>query len=163
MYNNLLKEVVIVEDEPLVATMLTDFVKEKVPGIVVHTAATGEEGLRLVSGQTSLVILDYHLDSVTPGALNGLQVLQKLQERHPALPVVMHTSQDSPDVAANTIRYGAMDYVVKGANAFARLEMILHNVLKSRELRKNLGTQKMMNVVLLVLLGVFVIAAILSR
>ena len=70
-----------------------------------------------------IVMLDYRLTGD-----NGLEVLKVLREdRGLDLPVVMVTGQGSEDVAAQAMRLGATDYVVKRDNYLDALPMVLEN------------------------------------
>ncbi|MFN8142804.1 MAG: response regulator [Bacteroidia bacterium] len=69
------------------------------------------------------VVLDYHLDSSDPTAMNGLQVLKKIKEQFPEVPVIFLSGQEKAEIAANTMKYGAYDCVVKNESAFHRLEI----------------------------------------
>ena len=58
------------------------------------------------------------------------------------------------------MKYGAYDYIVKNENAFHRLQILLNNILGQAALKKNLGTQKVFNVVLAILVIALVIGFI---
>jgi len=53
--------------------------------------------------------------------IDGLQVLDGLQQRFPDLPVVMFTDSGSEEVAAEGFRRGLSDYILKGAGQYVRL------------------------------------------
>ncbi|MCB1563684.1 MAG: response regulator [Alphaproteobacteria bacterium] len=76
---------------------------------VFHEASSGKDGV-VKFGEThpDCVLLDYNLPDMT-----GLEVLEKLREISPILPVVMLTGQGSEQVAAETIKNGAQDYMTK--------------------------------------------------
>lgn len=70
-----------------------------------------------------VLLLDYRLTGD-----NGLEVLKLLREdRGLDLPVVMVTGQGSEDVAAQAMRLGATDYVVKRDNYLDALPIVLEN------------------------------------
>src|SRR5436190_23935051 len=108
--------------------MQKDFLKKKFPGSVVTAFNSGETALQGIYFEPDIIILDYHLDSINAEAMNGLQVLKKLKDHFPHVPVIFLSSQEKSEVAANTMKYGAYDYIVKNENAFHRLEIILNNV-----------------------------------
>jgi DNA-binding NarL/FixJ family response regulator len=137
--------------------MVKDSISKKFPGSQVTIYHTGEEALEDIGMAPDVVILDYQLDSVKADAMNGIQVLTKLKEGYPHLPVIFLSSQDRMDVAANTIKYGAHDYIVKNETAFQRLEIAIKNITDVLKLRKSHGFQKSMSttvwILLLVLIG----------
>ncbi len=67
------------------------------------------------------------LDVVMPG-MGGLEVLGRVRESHPALPVVMVSAQSSIPVALEAIESGAQDYLVKGDDALARVPVLARGV-----------------------------------
>ena len=70
-----------------------------------------------------VVLLDYRLTGD-----NGLELLKVLREdRGLDLPLVMITGQGSEDVAAQAMRLGANDYVVKRDNYLEALPVLLEN------------------------------------
>ena len=95
----------------------------------IFTFATGEECIKHLIPHPSVIILDYHLDGITPNAMNGLQTLDYIKGVSDKIPVVMLSSQDKIDVAVNCMHHHAFDYVVKSETAFMRLQKIISNIL----------------------------------
>ena len=152
MYANKNFKVTIVDDSPAMSEMIKDFINEKFKGAAITSFKTGEDALKGIYEKPDVIILDYHLDSTDPLALNGLQILLKLKEMYDDVTVIFLSAEEKAEIAANTIKYGAYDYLVKNETAFHRLEIILNNILSHGELKKNLGGQKFFNRLLAVLL-----------
>ena len=75
----------------------------------VTTAATGQEGLDLLSKQSfDLVYLDIRLPNIS-----GLEVLKVIHKLFPELPVVLFTAQPDLNSAIEAVREGAVDYLLK--------------------------------------------------
>ena len=163
MYTNRNLKIIVIDDDAHMREMLKDFFISKygVPEVVVFS--TGEEAMHKITAEPNVIILDYHLDSVDPAAMNGMQVLKKLKERFPNVPVVFLSGQEKAEVAANTMKYGAWDYIVKNESAFHRLEIVVNNILGHDELSKNLGTQKFFNRFLAILLIALIVGIIIMR
>lgn len=157
MYTNRTIKISLIDDDPQMREMLKDFFIEKYPLSEITSFATGEESLKKIITEPDLIVLDYHLDSIDAMAMNGLQVLNKLKERFPNVPVIFLSGQEKAEVAANTMKYGAWDYIVKNESAFHRLENNINNILGQVDLKKNLGTQKFFNW-LLVIIAIALIA-----
>lgn len=151
MYTNRTLKISLIDDDPQMREMLKDFFIEKYPLSEITSFATGEESLKKIITEPDLIVLDYHLDSIDALAMNGLQVLNKLKERFPNVPVIFLSGQEKAEVAANTMKYGAWDYIVKNENAFHRLEIHINNILGQVDLKKNLGTQKFFNWLLVII------------
>lgn len=163
MYTNRPLKITIIDDDNQMREMLRDFFNSKYASSQVTTFATGEEALEKMSVLPSLIVLDYHLDSMDAVAMNGLQVLKKLKERFPTVPVIFLSGQEKAEIAANTMKYGAWDYIVKNESAFHRLEILINNILGHVDLTKDLGTQKFFNRLLAVVVIALLIGLIVMR
>src|SRR6185436_19843008 len=141
MYTNQNIKITIIDDDPAMIEMQKDFFTSKFPGSVITVFNSGEEAIKGIYVEPDVIVLDYHLDSVNSDAMNGIQALKKLKDQFPNVPVIFLSSQEKTEVAANTMKYGAYDYIVKNENAFHRLEILLNNIRGHADLKKNLGTQ----------------------
>lgn len=131
------KLIYIVDDEPMQRDMLSDHLK-KVSGYEIHSFSTGEEVLGAMKvRQPAICFLDYHLSSQVREAMNGIDALREMKEVSPGTEVVMISGQDSIDVAVNTMKYGAFDYIVKGEGAFVRAEKAVFNIYRYNKLQGN--------------------------
>ena len=121
--------VFIVDDEPMLNEMLSDYLTSRNPGLSVKTFPTGEACLDSLHEEPDVVILDYYLNSREKDAANGIDILKEIKGRNKALPVIMLSSQKSYGTAGRTIQYGAIHYVIKGRDAFHEiLELIAANI-----------------------------------
>jgi DNA-binding NarL/FixJ family response regulator len=122
-------KIFIVDDEPLLTEMLSDYLKDQHQSLDIQSFPTGEACLRSFGEQPDLVVLDYYLNSKEKDAANGIDILREIKSRNKALPVIMLSSQKSYGTAAQTIGYGAMHYVIKGKDAFEEInELIKANI-----------------------------------
>src|SRR5688572_20554527 len=117
----------LVDDEPIQNEMLKDYLSERFL-YTIKTYDNGEEAIRHLNLNPEIVILDFHLNAHKADAENGVAVLKRIKEKSPSTQVVMLSGQDKIDVAIDSMKYGAYDYVVKGETAFSRMENILNNV-----------------------------------
>ena len=156
-------KVAIVDDESQMREMLKDFVKQKFPEAQISVYASGEEALDKIFEEPDMVILDYLLDSDNSEAMNGVQVLKKIKDRYPDVHVVFVSGQERAEIAANTMKYGAYDYIVKNENAFHRLEIVVKNILGNTELKKTAVTQKFFNYLLVALIAALVIGIVVMK
>jgi len=105
----------------------------------IITFATGEACLNHLDQQPDLIILDFHLDSIVSGAMNGLATLDQIKTAYPQIPVIILSSQDSIEVAIKCMHHKAYDYVVKSETAFLRLQKIITNIFSYIKLEKELN------------------------
>ncbi|MBS1731335.1 MAG: response regulator [Bacteroidetes bacterium] len=119
----------IVDDEPLLSEMLTDYLLEQHAGFHIKSFATGEACLQSLDVQPDAVVLDFYLNSMEKDAANGIDILKEIKKRNKALPVIMLSSQESYGTAVQTIMHGAVHYVIKSQDAFKEIfELIKANV-----------------------------------
>lgn len=122
-------KIFIVDDEPLLTEMLSDYLQDHNQNLSIQSFPTGEACLKCLDEQPDLVVLDYYLNSKEKDAANGIDILREIKSRNKALPVIMLSSQKNYGTAAQTIGYGAMHYVIKGKDAFEEInELIKANV-----------------------------------
>ena len=105
----------------------------------VQTFPTGERCLEHLSNDPDIIILDYYLDGIVDGAMNGIETLDRIKAFNPDIPVVMLSSQDSIDVAVNCMHHRAFDYVVKSETAFVRLQKIITTIFRYKKMEKELN------------------------
>lgn len=99
--------ILVVEDEEGILSLLEEMLR--IAGFDPITANSGAQALALIRKESiDLVLLDINLP-----LLDGFQVLTKIRQTHPGMPVIMLTArQDKRDVIEG-FNLGADDYVVK--------------------------------------------------
>jgi DNA-binding response OmpR family regulator len=108
-------------------------------GFEVTTAASGKEGLTLLSQQTfDLVYMDLRMPD-----MNGIETLQAINANYPKLPVILFTGQPDLSSAVSALRQGAIDYLQKPLKPeliVERAKTVLLNLERERR-KKELQTQ----------------------
>jgi len=100
-------KILVVDDEPILRDSLE--VALKTSGYEVLTARTGEEGLELFKKENPDIVL---LDHWLPG-INGDEVLRRIKEEEPEIPIIVMTAQGSIEMAVSLMKMGAFDFLVK--------------------------------------------------
>ncbi len=99
--------ILVIDDESILRTSLR--IALGAAGYEVLTAQSGEEGLDLFDREKpDLILLDHWL----PG-INGDEVLRLIRERDNEAPVIIMTAQGSIELAVNSMKLGAFDFLVK--------------------------------------------------
>lgn len=106
---------------------------------VVYTFSTGELCLEKLELNPDMIILDYQLDGIDPGAMNGIQTLDKIKSVSTNIPVIMLSAQDKIEVAVNCMKHRALDYIVKSETAFLRIDKAIKSVIESNRIQKTLN------------------------
>ncbi len=123
--NNSKTRVLVVDDEPSMLQYLRTVLEAK--SFEVETVQSGAQALaRLKDGATPGIVI---LDVLMPD-MNGLRVLEKIQEIRPGLKVVMLSCSTDPRNVVQAIRAGATDYLSKPFQ-MSELEAVLSHTLAS--------------------------------
>jgi two-component system OmpR family response regulator len=124
----------LVDDEPIQNEMLKDYLNERFL-YEVKVFESGEEALKNLHLNPEIVILDYHLSAHDKNAKNGVEILKAIKEAAPTTQVIILSGQDKINVAVDTMKYGAYDYVVKGESAFSRIENVINNASELHKMK----------------------------
>ena len=81
-------------------------------GYTVHKAHSGQDALTMVEAQPFDVVL---LDENMPG-MTGLEVLDRLKQLKPSLPVIMITKSEEENIMEEAIGAKIADYLIKPVN-----------------------------------------------
>lgn len=119
--------VVIIEDDQALRDSLVEYLGDK--GFSVVGAADGDEGLKLVDGDTAVVVTDLKL----PG-MSGLDVLRRTRALNAETQVIIATGFATVDSAVAAMREGAFHYVTKPINPTVLLKLV-EDVVERRKLR----------------------------
>jgi DNA-binding NtrC family response regulator len=121
--------ILIVDDESNARNALAEILREE--GYACETAADGFKGLgRFGEFEPDLVLTDLKM----PG-MDGVELLTKVRERSPGLPVVVMTAFGAVDTAVLAMRNGAIDYLTKPINT-DELLIVIERALAENRLRR---------------------------
>lgn len=110
--------IAVVDDEAGVRTAIKRLLCSA--GLRVETFAGGDEILAsLADHRPDCMVLDLHMPRVT-----GFDVLERLAQRHMALPVVIITAHDSPQARERALAAGASAYLRKPVDDLTLMEAI---------------------------------------
>jgi DNA-binding NtrC family response regulator len=99
--------VLVVDDEPIVRESIRDWLVNA--GYQVATAESGEEALEMVEKQDfSIIIVDVRLPGKT-----GITVLKEVKALKPQIKSIVITAYPSTELAAEAMKLGAVDYLIK--------------------------------------------------
>ncbi len=130
--------ILVVEDNPEDREVIHRYLKQSfATSFMVLEADSGEEGLALCQSQPpDCLVLDYQLPD-----MDGCEFLEELkgQDRLPvSIPVIMLTGQGDETVAANSIKLGAQDYLIKDQITAESLKRSIINSIEKHSLALSL-------------------------
>lgn len=156
----------LVDDDPIFTKALSHAISDSKghQQTEIKIFSTGEECISSLGFNPSIVILDYYLDSKYYDAMNGIKVLKKIKQSHPEAKVIILSGQTNVDVALDTIKYKAYDYVSKNENAFMRIGNIVGHIVGDIRTNKTIKNENKMymviNIVVITLLILFFILSL---
>lgn len=122
-------QILILDDElPLLQSLTLELGRG---GHVSLPAETGAEAMRILDTQSiDMAILDVQLPDIS-----GLDVLRKIREEMPEVPVLMVTAYASVDSAVEAMKEGALDYLEKPLD-LEELHLVVERELGNADLRR---------------------------
>jgi len=113
----------VVDDEEEFATTLAE--RLEIRGIATRVAHDGETAVHMVAEAAPQAVL---LDILMPG-MKGLDVLTRLRETHPQIPVILLTGQGTTRDGIEGMHRGAFAYLTKPVD----LEELLRTLSEAME------------------------------
>jgi DNA-binding NtrC family response regulator len=93
---------------------------------------SGEDTINNLYRNPDIIIQDFLLDG-----MNGIDVLKKAKEQNPNIEFIFLSGQDNIDVAINTMKYGAYDYIVKDQMALKKMVNKINKIQSVNKLVKS--------------------------
>jgi diguanylate cyclase (GGDEF)-like protein/PAS domain S-box-containing protein len=124
--------VLYMEDNPGLASLLQKNLQRR--GFLVDTAADGEEGIKMLEANCyDAVLVDYNMPF-----FGGIDVIRALASKGMPVPVIMVTGEGNETVAAESLKLGASDYIVKDVEMryLNLLPAVIDQVLYKQQLIK---------------------------
>ena len=105
------------------------------PEYQVEVFTKGKECIANMYKKPDIITLDYSLPD-----MSGLEVLQKIQESAPDIPVIIISGQENIETAVELLKAGAYDYIVKNDDAKSRLWNTIKNARDHLLLKREVQT-----------------------
>lgn len=101
--------ILLIDDDKLIMMSLERILKKK--GYQVIQTENSDRVIELIkTNNVDLVVLDFYLKGV-----NGIDILKSIRsiEKYATIPVIMLTSEESPDIIESCLDSGATDFIIK--------------------------------------------------
>ena len=118
----------IVEDNSVYNKLVVNYLRSQ-KFTRVESYLTGEECLKNIGKKPDVIIQDYLLDG-----MNGIEVLKMAKKIYPDTEFIFLSGQDSVDVAINSMKYGAYDYIVKDQMALKKMVDKINKIISVKDL-----------------------------
>lgn len=151
----------VIDDDPVQTEMISDYLKERYI-FELRTYETGEAAMNDIQTlKPEIVVLDYHLSSSTANSKNGIEVLQEIKKVSPTTKVIMFSAQDNINIALESMRNGAYDYIIKGETSFNKLETTVNRLGEVHQLEAVNTAQRRTIIFLTVFIALIVAVGVL--
>ena len=136
MYN-----VLIVEDDPMVAMINEQYVNRHKDFKVVGKCKDGELALSYIQeNPVDLIILDVFMPR-----MNGFETLRELRKEHKSVDVIMVTAANDRESLEDALHLGIVDYLVKPFT-FDRFKIALDKFISQKKLLQDFDTLNQSNI-----------------
>lgn len=125
-----MKNIWIVEDDPYYQSLLSQFLKTT--GYTISCFSSGEECLQQAESRPFAVIVDYDLGR----DMNGIDLLRKLKESTPELPVISISAAKNLGVVRDFLKSGSEDFIEKNSATLLRIKLQLDRITENMNRQK---------------------------
>jgi len=129
-------KIFIVDDDPFYGEILGYQLSQN-PDFEITRFSTAKECLANLHKKPQLITLDYTLPDG-----NGTEVLKKIKDFNPLIPVIIISSQEDINTAIGLLKLGAHDYLVKDANTKDLLWNSVLHIMENTSLKEELEQLK---------------------
>lgn len=114
------KDLLLVDDHPIILLAVKSLIESKLPAYIPHAAHSQTEALALAAMfKPSLAVVDISLPDG-----DGLDLIRRLKEISPGCSVLVFSMQSEQQFGARALRAGANGYLMKGDKVSAVIEAI---------------------------------------
>ena len=136
-------KILIIEDEAAIRRVLTKILSEENDTYQVEDAEDGLIGFeKIKNNDYDLVLCDIKMPK-----MDGVEVLEAVKKIKPEIPMVMISGHGDMEIAINTMRLGAFDYISKPPdlnrllntvrNALDKKQLVVENKILKKKVSKN--------------------------
>jgi two-component system nitrogen regulation response regulator NtrX len=138
-----MSKILIIEDEAAIRRVLVKILSEENTTYIVEEAEDGAGGYEKIKNTDyDLVLCDIKMPK-----LDGVELLEAVKKIKPEIPMVMISGHGDMEIAINTMRLGAFDYISKPPdlnrllntvrNALDKKQLVVENKILKKKVSKN--------------------------
>jgi DNA-binding NtrC family response regulator len=125
-------QIFIVEDDKFYAGVIRHALESR-NFMNVKVFSSGEDCLNNMNLNPEIILMDYRLGD---DQIDGLETMKQIRKMGFDVQVIFLTGVDKLEVATNTIKAGAYDYVVKSEAAIERIRNIIRRITFENHIKK---------------------------
>lgn len=124
----------IVEDNPVYAKIITKSLQKE--NLILKHFMSGEEMFASLNVKPDILILDVNISNDEEGdtlLMNGLEIMVAVKAKNITVPTIILSGIDDVQMAIDTLKYNANDYIVKNNEAILKLENAIDKIIDLKE------------------------------
>ena len=123
-------KILYIDDNPMDRALVRDSLEREHEGFKLTEAKSQKEfEKQIIKNTFDLVLTDFNILGY-----EGLQVLDYVRNNFPDIPVIVVTGTGSEEIAVQSMKKGASDYVLKSHTHIKRLPETINSVLKAKKI-----------------------------
>lgn len=119
---------IFIVDDDLWYSEVLEYYLSMDPDNEITKIKTGKDCINNLAANPDLITLDYSLNDA-----RGIDVLKKIKQYNPDIPVVIISGQEDVNTAVNLLKSGAQEYFAKDDNT---KDLLLNAVIRLKEMKK---------------------------
>lgn len=129
-------KILLVDDDKNILKLISVYLSKEEP-YEIQTATNSDECFDQVEKfHPDIVLLDIQL----PG-ISGMEILDRIRKFYPAVPIIMMSAHGTVEIAVESMKVGAYDFVTKPFD-YERLKVVIRNALMVKSLSDELNLLK---------------------
>ena len=127
------KEVLVIDDNPDIRYLICNILKEK--NFSIRSAANYDQAILEINKKLpDLAIIDIKLDRADK---DGIDLLKLIMKKNSSIPVIMISGHATVQIALESIRLGAYEFIEKGASfSIDKLLIYINRALEAANLKQ---------------------------
>ncbi len=114
--------VLVVDDEPDIASTIADYLRREVPGLDVHTAGSAVDAMsKLLDEKIDVLVTDYRMPDI-----DGIQLIRRVREKGIDIEIIMVTAYPDLRLAMRAVNdYEVRNFINKPVDPKQMLKMVV--------------------------------------
>ena len=120
------EKILIVEDNDFVRMQVVSYLQDA--GYIVVEAVNGAAGLKMISNDLSLIIVDVRMAPV-----DGFEFIKAVRGRNPTLPLILFTGDQNPDLLNEASKWSVSAVLMKPVQRDRLISMAERAIMKVKK------------------------------
>ena len=115
-------KIFIIDDDPFCQGIYTQCLNN-IGYTDINCFDNGQDCLNQLYQEPEIIFIDYNMQP-----LNGLETLKKIKRFNPDIYLVLISAQSDMQIAINSLKYGAFDYIIKAEDDIEKIKLVIYKI-----------------------------------